>query len=298
MELDWLPGYEGSKPVRVGNAASEQFQLDVFGEVLDAGWTGVQASLAQDRGDLPSHHPMPGQLLPAVMQHLEQVWNDPDEGIWEIRGPRRHFTHSKVMAWVAFDRAIRIAEYEGWDQLPVDRWAELRDEVHAQVCDQGFSVEKNSFVQYYGSDQLDASLLMVARVGFLPPTDPRIIGTIEAIQRELVVDGYVLRYLTDEGDAVDGLPPGEGTFLMTTFWLADNLALIGREAEAREVFERLRGLSNDVGLFAEEYDPKTDRMLGNFPQAFSHLAFVTSAAHLSMGSDSPISRQSRGERLS
>ena len=172
MELDWLPGYEGSKPVRVGNAASEQFQLDVFGEVLDAGWTGVQASLAQDRGDLPAHHPMPGQLLPAVMQHLEQVWNDPDEGIWEIRGPRRHFTHSKVMAWVAFDRAIRIAQYQGWDQLPVDRWAELRDEVHAQVCDKGFSVEKNSFVQYYGSDQLDASLLMLARVGFLPPDRP------------------------------------------------------------------------------------------------------------------------------
>jgi GH15 family glucan-1,4-alpha-glucosidase len=298
MELDWLPGYEGSKPVRVGNAASEQFQLDVFGEVLDAGWTGVQASLAQDRGDLPAHHPMPGQLLPAVMQHLERVWNDPDEGIWEIRGPRRHFTHSKVMAWVAFDRAIRIAQYEGWDQLPIDRWAELRDEVHAQVCDKGFSVEKNSFVQYYGSDQLDASLLMIARVGFLPPTDPRIVGTIEAIQRELVVDGFVMRYLTHDGDSVDGLPPGEGTFLMTTFWLADNLALIGREAEAREVFERLRALSNDVGLFAEEYDPKADRMLGNFPQAFSHLAFITSAANLSMGSESPISRQSRGERLS
>jgi GH15 family glucan-1,4-alpha-glucosidase len=284
--------------VRIGNAASGQFQLDVFGEVLDAGWTAAQADLAQDRGDLPAHHPMPGQLLPAVMQHLESVWNDPDEGIWEIRGPRRHFTHSKVMAWVAFDRAIRIAENRGWDHLPLDRWAELRDEVHAQVCDEGFNTEKNSFVQYYGSDQLDASLLMIARVGFLPPTDPRIIGTVEAIQRELVVDGYVLRYLTHDGESIDGLPPGEGTFLMTTFWLADNLALIGREAEAREVFERLRALSNDVGLFAEEYDPKAQRMLGNFPQAFSHLAFVTSAAHLSMGTESPISRQSRGERLS
>ena len=297
MELDWLPGYEGSKPVRIGNEASGQFQLDVFGEVLDAAWTAVQADLGQDRGDLPAHHPVPGQLLPAVMHHLESVWNTPDEGIWEIRGPRRHFTHSKVMAWVAFDRAIRIAQHRGWDQLPTDRWATLRDEVHAQVCDEGFNAEKNSFVQHYGSDQLDASLLMLARVGFLPPTDPRIIGTIEAIQRELVVDGFVRRYLTQDGASVDGLPPGEGTFLMTTFWLADNLALIGREAEARALFERLRALSNDVGLFAEEYDPKEKRMLGNFPQAFSHLAFVTSAANLSMGVKSPVSRQSRGELL-
>jgi GH15 family glucan-1,4-alpha-glucosidase len=295
IELDWLPGYEGSKPVRVGNAASEQFQLDVFGEVIDAGWTAVQADLVQNRGDLPAHHPMPGQLLPAVLLHLENVWRDPDEGIWEIRGPRRHFTHSKVMAWVAFDRAIRIAIHRGWNHLPVEKWAQLRDEVHAQVCEQGFNTEKNCFVQSYGSDQLDASLLMLARVGFLPPDDPRIIGTIEAIERELVVDGFVLRYLTGVDGEVDGLPPGEGAFLMTTFWFADNLALIGRTDQAREVFERLRGLSNDVGLFAEEYDPKAKRMLGNFPQAFSHLAFVTSAAHLSMGADSPISKQSRGE---
>jgi GH15 family glucan-1,4-alpha-glucosidase len=232
-------------------------------------------------------------LLPAVMAHLELVWRDPDEGIWEIRGPRRHFVHSKVMAWVAFDRAIRIAQLQGWNELPLEKWLALRDEVHEQVCDQGFSAEKNSFVQSYGSDLLDASLLMLARVGFLPPDDPRIIGTVEAIERELVVDGFVLRYLTTEGDAVDGLPPGDGTFLMTTFWLADNLALLGRGDEARALFERLRGLSNDVGLFAEEYDPKAQRMLGNFPQAFSHLAFVTSATHLVMGDESPISRQAR-----
>ena len=217
---------------------------------------------------------MPGQLLPAVLEHLEQVWDQPDDGIWEIRGPRHHFTHSKVMAWVAFDRAIRIAKYRNWDHLPIDKWAKLRDEVHDQVCDKGFNAAKNSFVQYYGSDQLDASLLMLARVGFLPPTDPRIVGTVEAIQRELVVDGFVLRYITQDGDSVDGLPAGEGTFLMTTFWLADNLALIGRTDEAREVFERLRALSNDVGLFSEEYDPKEKRMFGNFPQAFSHLAFI------------------------
>ncbi len=295
MEIDWLPGYEGSKPVRIGNEASTQFQLDVFGEVLDAGWTAVQADLAQDRGDLPAHHPMAGQLLPAVLEHLEKVWDQPDDGIWEIRGPRHHFTHSKVMAWVAFDRAVRIAKYRNWDHLPIDKWAKLRDEVHDQVCDKGFNAAKNSFVQYYGSDQLDASLLMLARVGFLPPTDPRIIGTVDAIQRELLIDGFVLRYITQDGDSVDGLPAGEGTFLMTTFWLADNLALIGRTDEARAVFERLRALSNDVGLFSEEYDPKEKRMLGNFPQAFSHLAFVASAAHLSMGDASPISRQSRGD---
>jgi GH15 family glucan-1,4-alpha-glucosidase len=292
MELDWLPGYEGSKPVRVGNAASEQFQLDVFGEVIDAGWTGVQANLLQNH-DLPAHTPLPGQLLPQVMAHLEKVWRDPDEGIWEIRGPRRHFVHSKVMAWVAFDRAIRIARLRGWDHMAIDRWAEQRDAVHAQVCEEGFNADKNCFVQSYGSDELDASLLMIARVGFLPPEDPRVIGTIEAIERELVVDGFVLRYRTGDDASVDGLPPGEGAFLMTTFWLADNLALIGRADEARALFERLRALQNDVGLFAEEYDPHAQRMLGNFPQAFSHLAFVTTAAHLKLGADSPISKQAR-----
>jgi GH15 family glucan-1,4-alpha-glucosidase len=290
MELDWLPGYEDSRPVRVGNAASEQFQLDVYGEVIDAGWTAVQSDLVQ-MYDLPAHHPVPGQLLPATLLHLEKVWRDPDEGIWEIRGPRRHFVHSKVMAWVAFDRAIRIAQRRGWNQLPLERWAEQRDAVHAQVCEQGFNTEKHCFVQSYGSDQLDASLLMLARVGFLPPDDPRIVGTIEAIERELLVDGFVLRYRTDPDKSVDGLPPGEGAFLMTTFWLADNLALIGRVDEARAIFERLRALKNDVGLFSEEYDPGRGRMLGNFPQAFSHLAFVTTATHLSLGAESPISKQ-------
>ena len=192
------------------------------------------------------------------------------------------------MAWVAFDRAIRISERLEWNQHRMEHWRAQRDTIHAQVCERGFNTEKNSFVQYYGADQVDSSLLMLARVGFLPPTDPRIVGTVEAIQRELVVDGFVLRYPTNDGDSVDGLPAGEGTFLMTTFWLVDNLALIGRRTEAVELFERLRSLHNDVGLFSEEYDPKAERMLGNFPQAFSHLAFVISAANLSLGDRSPL----------
>ncbi len=286
IELGWLPGYEGSKPVRIGNDASGQFQLDVFGEVMDAAWTAVDAGFARPSAEVPKQHPQPGELLVPALEQLERVWEDPDEGIWEIRGPRRHFTQSKVMAWAAFDRAIRIAERMGWNQDRLEHWKSLRDKVHAQICERGWNAKKNSFVQYYGADQVDSSLLMLARVGFLPPTDPRIVGTVEAIQRELVVDGFVIRYPTTDGGSVDGLPAGEGTFLMTTFWLVDNLALIGRHDEARELFERLRGLHNDVGLFSEEYDPKAERMLGNFPQAFSHLAFVISAANLSLGEQS------------
>jgi GH15 family glucan-1,4-alpha-glucosidase len=192
------------------------------------------------------------------------------------------------MAWVAFDRAAKIAEKMGRTDLPVERWRTLADQVKSEVCEKGFNTDKNSFVQYYGSDQLDSSLLMLARVGFLPPDDPRIIGTVDAIQRELLVDGFVQRYPTSDDDSVDGLPAGEGTFLMTTFWLVDNLALIGREQEARNLFERLRGLQNDVGMFSEEYDTQAKRLIGNFPQAFSHLAFIVSASHLSAAQPSPL----------
>jgi GH15 family glucan-1,4-alpha-glucosidase len=295
VELDWLPGYESSKPVRIGNEASEQFQLDVFGEIADAALTAVEAGLGGDH-HIPAHHPRAGELFPAMMEHLEKVWQLPDDGIWEIRGPQRHFTQSKVMAWVAFDRAAKIAELTGRTDAPIERWRTLADQVKAEVCEKGFDAGKNSFVQYYGSDQLDSSLLMLARVGFLPPTDPRIIGTVDAIQRELMVDGFVMRYPTsDDDDAVDGLPAGEGTFLMTTFWLVDNLALIGREDEARALFERLRALRNDVGLLSEEYDPDTKRLIGNFPQAFSHLGFIVSASHLSAAHPSPLAARGHSE---
>jgi len=215
-----------------------------------------------------------------MMAHLGQIWPEPDEGIWEVRGGRQQFTHSKVMAWVAFDRAVRLAQEH--QALPGDRvahWTHLRDRIHAQVCRKGFDSEINSFVQSYGSTLLDASLLMLAPVGFLPPDDPRIVGTVAAIQKELVEDGFVRRYQLDNG--VDGLAGSEGTFLMTTFWLADNLALMGRGDEAREIFERLRGIRNDVGLLSEEYDPSAGRMLGNFPQAFSHVSLINTAANLS-----------------
>ena len=273
FELEWLPGYDESRPVRIGNQASTQFQLDVFGEVLDSALTAA-------RNAFPREVDWGSDLLLAILDHLEQVWDQPDDGIWEMRGPRRHFTHSKVMAWVAFDRAIRLAQ--DFHTLPGDRvahWAQLRDRIHAQVCDQGFDKDIKSFTQYYGSRLLDASLLMLAPVGFLPPDDPRIVGTVAAIQKELVEDGFVRRYQLDGN--VDGLAGTEGTFLMTTFWLADNLALMGRVDEAKEIFERLRGLSNDVGLLSEEYDPSSGRMLGNFPQAFSHVSLINTAANLS-----------------
>ncbi len=270
--LDWLPGYEESRPVRIGNEASTQFQLDVFGEVMDAMQTAADAKLPPQPGYGP-------QISIALMEHLEHVWNDPDDGIWEVRGGRRHFTHSKVMAWVAFDRAIRLADKIGADPDQVQRWTELRDEVHAQVCDKGWNSRINSFTQYYGSSNVDASLLVLAPVGFLPADDFRIAGTVEAIQKELLQEGFVRRYQTEEGN-VDGLTGDEGAFLLTTFWLADNLALMGRHDEALEIFDRLRGLCNDVGLLSEEYDPKAHRMLGNFPQAFSHLGLINTAVNL------------------
>jgi GH15 family glucan-1,4-alpha-glucosidase len=291
IELDWLPGYEGSKPVRVGNQASEQFQLDVFGEVMDAAWTAVSSGVSEDQMEPDGHHGLANDMIVAVMAHLDEVWDQPDDGIWEIRGPRRHFTHSKVMAWVAYDRAVKIVRTRQWPGIDVEPWIKTRDLIHAQICEQGWNEQKQSFTQYYGCDLLDSSLLMLARMGFLPPTDPRLVSTIEAIQRELVVDGFVQRYSTAEGESADGLPPGDGAFLLTTFWLADNLSLIGRHDEAREIFERLATLRNDVGLFSEEYDPQAKRMLGNLPQAFSHLAHIITAAGLSMGADGPLAKR-------
>jgi GH15 family glucan-1,4-alpha-glucosidase len=272
--VPWLQGYEGSRPVRIGNAASEQFQLDVYGEVIDALYQARRVGVV-------SNEASPRNFIFALLEFLEHGWKLPDEGIWEVRGPRQHFTHSKVMAWVAFDRAVRALE-----EFPIDddasrvaHWRRVRDEIHAEVCAKAYDRERKTFVQAYGARHLDAALLMMPLVGFLPATDERMRGTINAIQRELTVDGFVKRYTTDS--AVDGLPPGEGAFLPCTFWLVDNLALLGRIDEARALFGRLVDLSNDVGLLAEEYDPESGRQLGNFPQAFSHVALVNSAFNLS-----------------
>ncbi|MBV8139828.1 MAG: glycoside hydrolase family 15 protein [Deltaproteobacteria bacterium] len=272
FELPWLSGYEESTPVRIGNAAHQQFQLDVYGEIVGAFDVGRRS------GATPSLESW--ALLTALMQNLEKVWNQPDEGIWEVRGPRRHFTHSKVMAWVALDRAVKAVE-AGFHEGPLERWRKLRDRIHRDVCEQGFNRRRNAFVQYYGSDALDAALLMIPLVGFLPPHDPRVIGTVEGIRRELVSDGLVMRYRTEAG--VDGLPPGEGAFLPCSFWLVDNLILGGHHREAHELFQRLASLCNDVGLIAEEYDPGSHRLLGNFPQAFTHVSLVNSVRNLTLG---------------
>jgi GH15 family glucan-1,4-alpha-glucosidase len=274
-ELDWLPGYLGSKPVRVGNAAARQRQLDVFGEVMDVLHLGRRMGLeADDDG---------WRVQRALMDFLESAWRETDHGLWEVRGPPRHFTHSKVMAWVAADRAVKSVESFG-DEGPVDRWRALRETIHAEVCANGFDAELGSFVQSYGSKDLDASLLMIPLVGFLPPTDPRVRGTVEAVERGLMESGFVKRYSTHTD--VDGLPGTEGAFLACSFWLADNLTLLGRDADARRLFERLLGLCNDVGLLSEEVDPKTGRFLGNFPQAFSHVGLINTARNLS-GSGGP-----------
>jgi GH15 family glucan-1,4-alpha-glucosidase len=270
--LDWLPGYEGSRPVRSGNAASSQFQLDVYGEVLDAMHQGRVHELERSQEAW--------SLQRRLLHYLEDAWKDPDEGIWEVRGRRRHFTHSKVMAWVAFDRGVQAVERFGRTG-PVDRWREVRKEIHREVCERGFDVELNSFTQSYGSKRLDASLLVIPLVGFLPPDDPRVIGTVAAIERELYRDGFVYRYPADEaGRDVDGLPPGEGAFLPCTFWLVDNFALQGRLDEAEELFQRLLDLRTELGLLAEEWDPAARRQLGNFPQAFTHVALVNTAFNL------------------
>jgi GH15 family glucan-1,4-alpha-glucosidase len=268
-EVPWLPGYEGSRPVRVGNAAHGQLQLDVHGEVMDALHQARRGGLATGAADWA--------LQRALLEHLGAVWREPDEGIWEVRGPRQHFTHSKVMAWVAFDRAVRDAEAFGLDG-PVEDWRRLRDEIHEDVCRHGYDPGLDAFVQAYGSRRLDASLLLLPVVGFLPPEDPRVRGTVAAVERHLVADGLVRRYDTAATD--DGLPPGEGAFLACSFWLVDAYVLQGRTAEARRLFERLLALRNDVGLLAEEYDPRAGRLVGNFPQAFSHLALVEAAYNL------------------
>jgi GH15 family glucan-1,4-alpha-glucosidase len=245
-------------------------QLDVFGEVADA---LMQAA----KGGLPPH-PRAADLRDVGLEYLASIWREPDSGIWEVRGEKRHFTHSKVMAWVAFDRAACMQPRTARDHVAVCRWRAIADEIHREVCDFGFDAELNSFVQSYGSTQIDASLLQLALVGFLPPDDPRIIGTIAAVEKHLMWEGLVKRYRTAEVD--DGLPPGEGVFLACSFWLVDNLALIGREDDARALLARLAKLGNDVGLFAEEYDPVARRMLGNFPQAFSHVGLINSALNL------------------
>jgi GH15 family glucan-1,4-alpha-glucosidase len=269
FEVGWLPGYEGSAPVRIGNGAATQYQLDVYGELMD--------SLHQARrAGIPSH-PTAWHVQRVLLDFLESGWRKPDDGIWEVRGPRRHFTHSKVMAWVAFDRAVKAVERFRLAG-PVERWRGLRDEIHAEVCREGYDPERRTFTQYYGSSELDASLLMVPLVGFLPPSDPRVAGTVEAVKRELTQDGFVRRYST--GTDVDGLPAGEAAFLVCTLWLADNLALLGRRTEARRLFERILELRNDLGLLSEEYDPATRRLVGNFPQALSHVGLVNTAYNL------------------
>jgi GH15 family glucan-1,4-alpha-glucosidase len=268
--LPWLPGYEGSAPVRVGNAAAAQLQLDVYGEVMDA--------LHQARKEGIARHDASWDLQRKLLEHLETCWQDPDEGLWEVRGPRRRFTHSKVMCWVAFDRAIKAAEQYGLPG-PVPRWREVRARIHEDVCRRAWRPKLGHFAQSYGSDELDASLLLMPMTGFLPCSDLRVRGTIDAIQRDLTVDGLVQRYRTRR--MLDGLPPGEGVFLACSFWLADVLCMTGRHDEARTVFQRLLGLANDVGLLAEEYDSRAERQLGNFPQAFSHVGLVNTALNLS-----------------
>ncbi len=267
--IPWLPGYDGAAPVRVGNAAAVQLQLDVYGEVMGALYMARRAGLAADEASW--------DLERALMSHLEKIWHQPDDGIWEVRGGRRHFTHSKVMAWLAFDRAIRSAQ-EFHLQAPLQHWQRIRAAIHQDVCQRGFDPVQNSFVQYYGATALDASLLLIPMVGFLPPSDPRVRGTLAAIESRLRHEGLVLRYHTESG--ADGLPPGEGAFLACSFWLVDNYVLQGRHAEACALFERLLSLRNDVGLLAEEYDARSKRQLGNFPQAFSHLALIITAHNL------------------
>jgi GH15 family glucan-1,4-alpha-glucosidase len=269
-ELPWLAGYEASKPVRIGNAAAVQVQLDVYGEVADA--------ISQARkGGLPPH-PRGTALGDVIMPYLERAWREPDDGIWEVRGPRRHFTHSKVLAWVAFERVAAMAAMQAGREHFAERCQQIANEIHADVCRHGFDEELGSFVQFYGSKAVDASLLQLALTGFLPATDPRFLGTVAVIEKRLMKDGFLCRYDTEED--LDGMPPGEGTFLVCSFWLADVYVLIGRHDDAHILYERLIGLCNDVGLLSEQYDPQAHRMLGNFPQAFSHIGIINTALNL------------------
>jgi GH15 family glucan-1,4-alpha-glucosidase len=278
-EASWLPGYEGSRPVRIGNAAHLQLQLDVYGEVMDAAHQARRSGLATHESGWEMHL--------ELLNHLATVWKEPDEGIWEIRGERQQFTHSKVMAWVAFDRAIKSAEMFGFEG-PLDDWREIRREICEVTCREGFDKERNTFVQCFGSKEVDANLLWIPLVGFLPIEDPRVRGTVATIERELMVDGFVMRYRTEKG--IDGLPAGEGVFLACSFWLADVYVLQGRRAEAERLFKRLVGLCNDVGLLSEEYDIRGQRLAGNFPQAFSHVGLVNTAFNLTRA-DKPVEKR-------
>lgn len=272
MELDWLAGYEDSRPVRIGNGAVNQLQLDVYGEVVNCLYLSRISGLPPDD--------RAWAIMREMLDYVEEHWDEPDEGLWEVRGPRRHFTHSKVMCWVAMDRAIKQADGFGRTG-PVDRWKALRQRIHDEICDKGYDSERNTFTQSYGSAELDASLLLIPIVGFLPVDDPRVTGTVEAIERELMADNFVLRYPVAEDNSVDGLPGGEGAFLACSFWLVEVMALQGRKEEASALFERLLSLRNDVGLLAEEYDPRYARLVGNFPQAFSHVPLIHAARALS-----------------
>jgi GH15 family glucan-1,4-alpha-glucosidase len=284
-ELPWLGGYANSRPVRVGNAASEQVQLDVYGEVMDALELSRSAGLAVDEDAWSFQR--------VIMDYLEGHWRDPDNGIWEIRGDRQHFTHSKVMCWVAVDRAVRGVERWGLDG-PLDKWKATREAIRADVLEHGYDADRGTFVQAYGSSQLDAALLLIPSVGFLPGDDPRVVGTVEAVRRELQHDGFVRRYLTqDDATSVDGLSGEEATFLVCTFWLADALCLAGRAQEARDIYERILALRNDVGLLSEEYDVSTKRLIGNLPQAYSHIGVVNTADNLA-GAHGPAHRRARG----
>ncbi|HKI64221.1 MAG TPA: glycoside hydrolase family 15 protein [Burkholderiales bacterium] len=273
MELDWLPGYAGSAPVRSGNGAHGQVQLDAYGSIMDMMHVARMHKVDYDHDAW--------RVERVLLDALESRWREPDASIWEVRGKPRQFTYSKVLAWVAFDRAVKAVERHGLEG-PVDRWRKLRDAVHRDVCANGYDTGRKAFVQYYGGSALDASLLMIPKIGFLPARDPRVAGTVEAVQRELTKDGFVQRYLQQD-DGVDGLAPGEGAFLPCSFWLADNLAMMRRRDEARELFERLLAVRNDVGLLAEEYDPRARRQLGNFPQALSHIALINTADNLARG---------------
>ena len=282
-EVPWLAGYELSKPVRIGNAAATQLQLDIFGEVLDAFHQGRNGKLAVDK--------VAWAVQRALILHLEKIWDQPDEGIWEMRSGRQQYTYSKIMAWVAFDRAIKGVE-EFSLEGPLGRWRALRAQIHEEICSRAFDTKLGAFVQSYELKNLDASLLLIPAVGFLPPDDPRVRSTIAAIEKHLLADGLVRRY--DTAETRDGLPPGEGAFLACSFWLADSLLVTGRRAEAQLLFERLLALRNDVGLLAEEYDPRTKRLVGNFPQALSHIALVNTAHNLTQ-SEKPVRQRSGRE---